>query len=129
MKNFSTIAILAVCLSQLGLPALSIQDPPVVWPCNDQVQVAYDSRGAENRFTADLPGGAWNTSSALAEAAAFFHGRITCRQDCLPPIGCFKSINWTCDGVKYVSGPEGASGDEFTFTIKNFKVTGFCYQC
>lgn len=129
MKQLLNASILAVCLTQLVLPALPVQGPVVVWPCNGVVQVAHDSKGSSNRYTSDLLGGAWSEDCALSQAAATYHGNITCMNECLPPLGCYKSIDWTYDQVLYISGPGGASGNEFTYSIKNFKVTGYCLQC
>jgi len=128
-----SLLVLFTGLVLTAVPGSSQTPPPgpkvLYWPCNGVVQTAYDSEGITVRYTLDLPGGAWNASTAASAAAATHHGNIKCQNDCLPPIGCIKSVNFTSDNVHYVSGPGGASGNEFTFTIKNLKVTGYCLQC
>lgn len=108
--------------------AQSLLPPTVFWPCNSTVQDVFDSNGESNRYTNDLPGAGWNDSSALAAAAANHHENIRCQNECAPS-GCVKVVQWTSDSVTYVGGPGGASGSEFTYVIKNFKVTGFCTNC
>lgn len=131
MRTSLSLLIVGLCLA---IPTASSQTPPpgpkvVYWPCNGVVQTAYDSLDTTVRYKLDLPGGAWNASTAAAAAAATHHTDIKCQNDCAPPIGCIKNINYTYDMVHYISGPGGESGNEFTFTIDNLKVTGYCLQC
>ena len=102
--------------------------PQAFWPCNNKTQRIFDSNGQTNTYVNDLDGGAWNETSAQAKAAGGHHQYISCQNSCPQP-GCVKIVQWTSDKVTYVDGPGGESGNEFTYTIKNFKIWGFCTGC
>jgi len=120
-----SLLLLTFCVPALPQGAVT---PKAFWPCNNAKHRVFDSNGQTNRYTADLFGGAWDEIAALSMAAADHHLHIACETDCLQP-GCVKVVTWTFDKITYITGPGGASGNEFTYSIKNFVVKGHCTGC
>lgn len=109
-------------------PSVGTSTAAVFWPCNSKRQDAFDSKGQINRYTNPLPGGGWSEAAALAAAAENHHGDIRCQTCPDSGPGCVKVIQWSNDCVFYVSGGSPAT-PEFTYTVDNFKVWGFCTTC
>jgi hypothetical protein len=103
----------------------------VYWECGTPTPIVlHDAIGISERYVEQLPGGAWSAEAGLAVAAANYHSTIQCNKAaCEVPSspGCYKQVLWTYASILPV-GQDPVTG-EFTYTIRNFRVTGLCTEC